>query len=166
MNYTATEQRLMEEMAGWEIIDCHEHLPPEQVRTDSPQDVFTLFSHYTRCDLYHLGMPSVRDALVVAKNFANVYLNICWMHIISQTQTCSGIGEMLDQTPINKVPAFGGDYARPVEKVVGRLHMAREDFARVFGARIDRGIVGLDEALEILKLWFWDTPPLYTRREV
>jgi len=115
-------------------------------------------------DLYHLGMPSVRDAIVVAKNFPNVFLNLCWTHILSQAQTQSGIDELLDQVPINKVLAFGGDYARPVEKVVGHLHMAREDFARVFGARIDRGMMGFDEAVEILRLWFWDNPlALYTK---
>ena len=118
-------------------------------------------------DLYHLGMPSVRDTIVVGKNLPNVHLNLCWTHIISQVQTCSGMDELLDQVPVNKVLAFGGDYSRPVEKVVGHLHMARENFARVFGARIDRGMMGLDEALEILKLWFWDNPlALYTRLEV
>lgn len=112
----------------------------------------------TMFDLYHLGMPMVRDTIVVAKNFANVYLNLCWTHIISQEQTCSGIEELLDQVPVTKILAFGGDYGRPVEKVVGHLHMAREDFARVFGARIDSDRMSFDEAVAMLKLWFWDNP--------
>jgi len=121
----------------------------------------------TKFDLYHLGMPMVRDTIVVAKNYANVYLNLCWTHIISQEQTCSGIGELLDQVPVNKVLAFGGDYGRPVEKVVGHLHMAREDYARVFGARIDAGLMSHDDALHILKMWFWDNPlRLYDRLDV
>ena len=115
-------------------------------------------------DLYHLGMPSVRDAIVIAKNLPNVYLNLCWTHIISQVQACSGIDELLDQVPVNKVLAFGGDYERPVEKVVGHLQMAREDFARVFGARIDRGLMDMDDARELLRLWFRDNPlALYAR---
>ena len=118
-------------------------------------------------DLYHLGMPFVRDAIVVAKNWPNVFLNLCWTHIISQVQTCSGIDELLDQVPVNKVLGFGGDYDRPVENVVGHLHMAREDFARVFGARIDRDVMGFDEAVEILNFWFWDNPlALYARVSV
>ncbi len=56
MHYTRTEQKLMAEMAQMEIIDCHEHLPPEQERTDSPQDVFTLFSQYTHYDLLSAGL--------------------------------------------------------------------------------------------------------------
>lgn len=117
-----------------------------------------------RFDLYHLGMPFVRDTIVIGKNLPNVYLNLCWTHIISQSQSCSGIDELLDQVPVNKILAFGGDYARPVEKVVGHLHMARENFAEVFGRRIDRGPMSFDQAVAILKQWFWDNPlRLYSR---
>jgi predicted TIM-barrel fold metal-dependent hydrolase len=115
-------------------------------------------------DLYHLGMPHVRDAIVIGKNLPNVCLNLCWTHIISQVQTCSGIDELLDQVPVNKVFAFGGDYHRPIEKVVGHLHMARENFARVFGARIDRGLMSYDDAVAILRMWFWDNPLRVYRR--
>ncbi len=107
-------------------------------------------------DLFHLGMPSVRDTLVVAKNIPNVNLNLCWTHILSPSQACSGIDEMIDQVPVNKVLAFGGDYGRPVEKVVGHLHMAKENLARVFAARIDRGLMGFEDATAILQAWFWD----------
>ena len=54
--FTKTEQRLLEEMAEMEIIDCHEHLPPEKTRVDTLQDVFTLFSHYTRLPLVASGL--------------------------------------------------------------------------------------------------------------
>ncbi len=118
----------------------------------------------TNFDLYHLGMPSVREAIVVAKNLPNVWLNLCWTHIVSQVQSRSGIDEMLDQVPVNKVLAFGGDYSRPVEKVVGHLYMAREDYARVLGDRVDRGLMGLSEARHILRLWFRDNPLRLYRR--
>ena len=118
-------------------------------------------------DLYHLGMPFVRDTIVIGKNLPNVYLNFCWTHIISQAQTRSGIDELLDQVPVNKILAFGGDYDRPVEKAVGHLHMARENFAEVFGRRIDRGLMSFDQAVSILKQWFWDNPlRLYSRLQI
>lgn len=120
-----------------------------------------------RFDLYHLGMPFVRDAIVVGKNLPNVFLNLCWTHVISQEQSCSGIDELLDQVPVNKILAFGGDYQRPVEKVVGHLYMARENFARVFGRRIDRGQMSFEQAMEILTLWFWNNPlKLYSRLQI
>ena len=133
------------------------------------KDMLTLAPTHPRTnfDLYHLGMPSARDAIVVAKNLPNVHLNLCWTHIISQAQTCSAIDELIDQVPVNKVLAFGGDYRRPVEKVVGHLHMAREDLARVFAGRIERGLLSIDQAIELLRTWFWDNPlALYRRLSV
>jgi hypothetical protein len=54
-----------------------------------------------------------------------------------------------------------------VEKIVGHLYMAKETLAQVFGRRIDRGLIGFDEAVHILKLWFWDNPlALYRRLKV
>ncbi len=112
----------------------------------------------TRFDLYHLGMPSVRDTIVIGKNNPNVWLNLCWCHIISQQMTCSGLDECIDMVPINKIIGFGGDYGKPVEKVYGHLVMAREDIATVLGRRVDRGQMGLDSAIEIAKKWLWDNP--------
>lgn len=118
----------------------------------------------TNFDLYHLGMPSVRAAIVVAKNLPNVWLNLCWTHIISQVQSRSGVDELLDQVPVTKVLAFGGDYSRPVEKVVGHLFMAREDYARIFGERVDRGLMDMSDAKAILRLWFRENPLRLYRR--
>jgi len=56
VNYTHTEKLLIEAMEGMEIVDAHEHLPPEHVRTSSRVDVLTLFSHYTYTDLITAGM--------------------------------------------------------------------------------------------------------------
>lgn len=47
---------LMQTMEQWQIIDCHEHLRPERSRLETPVDVFTFFSHYTRGDLAAAGM--------------------------------------------------------------------------------------------------------------
>ena len=120
-----------------------------------------------RFDLYHLGMPSVRDTIIIAKNMPNVYLNLCWTYIVSPQQTYSGIDEMLDQVPVNKILAFGGDYTTPVEKVAGHLYMAKETLARVFAKRIDRGLINMDDTKEILRKWFWSNPlNLYTKLKI
>lgn len=112
----------------------------------------------TRFDLYHLGMPYVRDTIVIGKNFANVWLNLCWCHIISQQMTISGLDECMDLVPMNKIIGFGGDYRIPVEKIYGHLVMAREDIAVVLGRRVDRGQMSIDEAIAIAKKWLWDNP--------
>ena len=111
-----------------------------------------------RFDFYHLSMPNVRPCMVIAKNFPNVFLNFCWTHIISQRMTCSALDECMDLVPLNKIIAFGGDYARPVEKVYGHLVMAREDIAAVLGRRVDDQFMGLDEAKHIAHQWFYENP--------
>ena len=58
---------------------------------------------------------------------------------------------------MNKIFAFGGDYERSVEKMVGYLHMAKEALGFVFGRRIDHGLMSFDQVMiDILQQWFWD----------
>jgi len=113
---------------------------------------------HTRFDIYHLGYPWMREAIMLGKGFPNVWLNLCWTHIISQRFTQIAIDELLDLIPMNKIIAFGGDYALPVEKVYGHLVMAREDLARVFARRIANGDFSEQQALDIAHQWFWTNP--------
>jgi len=124
------------------------------------KNMITVFPRHpnTKFDLYHLGMPSVCDTIVIGKNNANVWLNLCWCHIISQQMACSGLDECMDMVPLNKIIGFGGDYGRPVEKVYGHLVMAREDIATVLGRRVDRGQMGVDDAINIAKKLLRDNP--------
>ncbi len=112
-----------------------------------------------RFDIYHLGYPWVRDALMLGKGFSNVYLNLAWTHIISQKFAVDGIDEAIDLVPVNKMLAFGGDYiSSAVEKVYGHLVMAREDVSRVLAARIESGTLKEKQAEYIINRWFWDNP--------
>ncbi len=113
----------------------------------------------TRFDLYHLSFPQVHEAVVIGKNFANVWLNLCWTHIMSPTLAREGMREILDLVPVNKVFAFGGDYmSRAVDKVIGHLRMAQEDVAEVLAERIEAGLMNEEQALTVAKKWFWDNP--------
>ena len=56
MKLAPTAQKLYDTISQFEIIDAHEHLPPEKIRVAMKQDVFTLFSHYTAVDLISAGM--------------------------------------------------------------------------------------------------------------
>jgi len=112
----------------------------------------------TRFDCYHAGIPWVGTVGVMGKTFPNIWLNLCWCHIISPEMTVRALGEWMDLVPSNKIIAFGGDYAVPVEKVYGHLVMARENIARVLARRIERGLMGEDEALEVAHNWFYENP--------
>jgi len=129
-------------------------------RTLDPKHMISVFPRHpeTKFDMYHMGMPWVRQAGLIGKNNPNVYLNLCWSHIVSPEMTCSALDEYLDMVPINKIIGFGGDYGKPVEKVVGHLQMARENIARVLGRRVKREILSKDDAMEIARRWFYENP--------
>ena len=125
-----------------------------------PRHMISIFARHpkTRFDMYHMGMPWVRDAGLIGKNFPNVWLNLCWSHIVSPEMVCSALDEWIDLVPVNKIIGFGGDYGKPVEKVYGHLTMARENIARVLARRIERGLIDMDDALQIARQWFYETP--------
>jgi len=125
-----------------------------------PQHMIPILGRHpkTRFDIYHMGIPYVRETAVMGKNFPNAWLNLCWCHVISPVIARSALDELIDLVPMNKIIAFGGDYRIPVEKVYGHLVMAREDIARVLGRRIEDRLLGENEAIEIAKKWFYDNP--------
>jgi len=112
-----------------------------------------------RFDVFHLGFPWMRETLMLCKGFPNVWLNLCWTHIISQQATIQALDEALDLVPTNKILAFGGDYTAPsIELVYGHLVMAREDIARVLARRTGEGQMTETQALDLARKWFWNNP--------
>lgn len=117
----------------------------------------TLLAHRgTKFDLYHAGIPWVREMAVMGKELPNAYLNLCWCHVISQQMTISALDEWLDMVPVNKILGFGGDYSKPVEKVYGHLVMAREDIAEALTRRVSAGTMTYGEALELARMLLFD----------
>jgi len=129
-------------------------------RTLDPLHMIPILERHpsVRFDMYHFGYPWVRESIMLGKGFANVWLNFCWTHIISQRFATDALDEVIDLVPTNKVIGFGGDYALPVEKVYGHLVMAREDIASVLAGRIERGQMTEDQAYALARRWLWDNP--------
>jgi len=132
----------------------------DDFRTLDPKHMIRIIMRHpkTKFDIYHMGVPWVRDTAIMGKNFPNVWLNLCWCHILSPKMACSAMDEMIDLVPVNKIIAFGGDYHRPVEKVYGHLVMARENIARVLGGHVEDGLMTEEEAMAIAEMWFYSNP--------
>jgi predicted TIM-barrel fold metal-dependent hydrolase len=115
-----------------------------------PTDLTNLFLEYPKCrfDLFHGGYPYSRELATLAKNFQNVYVDMCWMNIMTPTASCSMLHEWLDLVPESKIMAFGGDYLF-VEGVYGHAAIARENVARVLTERVVLGYMGEDEAMAL-----------------
>ena len=112
----------------------------------------------TKMDIYHLGIPEVRNAIQIVKNFPNAYLNLCWAHVVASDMVVGTLKEAIDMVPINKIFAFGADYIMFIEKVYGHLLMARENISIVLGDRVDRNLIDMSEAEAILRAWFYENP--------
>ena len=110
-----------------------------------------------RFDLFHGGMPWVREIAVLAKYFPGVHLNMAWMHIISPAQSRAALSEWLDLVPNTKIFGFGGDY-HIVEKVYGHLKMARQNIARVLAEKVGGGSFSRTEASLVARRLMFDNP--------
>lgn len=126
----------------------------------SPTNIIPLIQEHpdTRFDVFHAGVPYVRETAFLGKNFANVTLNLCWCSIFSPTMTRQIIDEYLDMVPINKITAFGGDYIFEVEKVYGHLRLTLEIMADVLAGKIRGNIMDLDEASYVGRHLLYDNP--------
>jgi hypothetical protein len=110
-----------------------------------------------RFDIFHMGYPYVMELGNLAKNFRNVYIDMCWGHIISPEAARRAIVEWLDAVPANKISAFGGDYAF-IDGVYGHQYLARQNVATALAQKVTDGTISLSRAEEIATWMFIDTP--------
>ncbi|MBM3458578.1 MAG: hypothetical protein FJX77_08625 [Armatimonadetes bacterium] len=127
----------------------------------SPVPLIELFRAFpeARFDLSHAGYPYLREGAVLGKTFANVYLNMSWIHIISPLGTRQDLQEWLRMVPYNKVLAFGDDL-RHAEAVYGHLKMARWNFAYALAGLIEEGLLSESGAVDVARAVFQDNPVL------
>jgi predicted TIM-barrel fold metal-dependent hydrolase len=118
-----------------------------RIANANPLHLQPLLEEFPRAkiDLFHAGMPWVREIAVLAKYFPGVRLNMAWTHIINPAQARAALSEWLDMVPNTKIFGFGGDYAI-VEKVYGHLKLARQDVAMVLAEKVREGAFSRKEA--------------------
>jgi hypothetical protein len=124
-----------------------------------PSLLYNLFLEYPDVpfDLFHIGYPYQHIMAVLGKTFPNVFLDMCWAHIISPSASIDALSEWLDTVPLNKISAFGGDYST-VDCVYGHQYMARENVAKSLCRKMTEGVMDLDEAKEIAGMLFYENP--------
>jgi uncharacterized protein len=109
-------------------------------------------------DVYHMGMPFVRECAFLGKSYLNAHLNLCWSHAVSESMALHALDEWLDLVPVNKISGFGGDLITVPEHVWGQLQVAKENIARALAHRIARDRLDLEDAKRIMKLWLFENP--------
>jgi predicted TIM-barrel fold metal-dependent hydrolase len=124
-----------------------------------PALLSNLFLEYPQVsfDLFHIGYPYQNVCGALAKNFPNVYLDMCWAHIVSPNASIQALAEWIDTVPLNKISAFGGDYLF-VDGVVGHLELARADVAQALAQKVEEGLFGEDKAMEVARMLLYENP--------
>ena len=127
------------------------------LRNSEPSQLSNLFVLYpnVRFDLFHIGYPYYHTLAALAKMFPNVYLDMCWAHIISPAASMAALDEWLDSVPANKIIGFGGDY-KFIDAVYAHQLMARQHISKVLARKVDSGVFGLEEAKRMANLMLYD----------
>ena len=133
-------------------------------RTD-PSLMSNLFVMYPKVkfDLFHIGYPYQHVMAALGKMHTNVYLDMCWAHIISPAASMAALDDWLDSVPVNKIIGFGGDY-HIIDAVYGHQLMARQNISKVLARKVEDGVYTLEEAKWMAKRILYDNgKELYTR---
>ncbi len=132
----------------------------ENIITNSnPTLLVNLFIEYreAKFDLFHGGYPYIHEWATLAKNFANVYADMAWVHIISPEIGRQQLHELIETVPGNKIMAFGGD-ATTVELAYAHSRMARQVVARVLSEKVADGYMDENEAIALAGKVLRDNP--------
>jgi hypothetical protein len=124
-----------------------------------PALLTNLFIQYpdVRFAIFHIGYPYQQTLSALAKNFANVYIDMCWAHIISPEACIRAIVEWLDSVPYNKICGFGGDSVT-LDVIYGHQFLARENISNALAIKVQQGHIDVDKAKEIATSLLWDNP--------
>ena len=111
-----------------------------------------------RFDLFHGNWPYMGEYLYLGKNYPNVHLDLCWLHIIDPIFAKNLLSEGLTTVPHGKFHAFGGDYGDEVLHAAAHLSIARDVVAAALAEQVEYRWIDEDEALHIAADWLFNNP--------
>jgi len=130
-----------------------------KLSNSNPELLSNLFLEYPEVtfDLFHISYPYQNELTVLAKNFANVFIDMCWAHIVSPNASVNSLLEWFCTVPLNKISAFGGDYLF-VDGVYGHLKLAQQNVAKALSMKVMEGLFDMDNAMKVARMLFYENP--------
>jgi len=105
----------------------------------------------TRFDLFHAGYPYSRQIGMLGKHAPNVWLNMCWMYVITMEGSRQSLSEWIDLVPGDRLLGFGSDVGWP-EFIQGHLVMARSCIADILAQKVERDFLSKEVALDLVQM--------------
>ena len=170
LKYNGSEIKPLQDYMVHRILDlAKETNTPVQIHTglqagdgnyienSNPTHLANLFLKYRDVQfiLFHGGYPFGGELASLAKNFKNVYIDMCWLYIISPSYSERYLHEWLETVPASKIMAFGGDF-RNVENIYGHLLFAKQVVTKVLTEKVRDGYFSESEALKIAQMILHD----------
>jgi uncharacterized protein len=126
----------------------------------TPMILFPIVAKYPNAtfDIYHMGIPEIREAAFLGKNYPNVYLNLCWAYSVSENMVLNSLDEWIDLVPTNKIIGFGGDVITLPQHAVGMLIVAKHVLCKALARRIVNERMDIQGAKKILEDWLYNNP--------
>ena len=120
------------------------------INNSNPTHLTNLFFEYPEVNfcMFHASYPFGGQLSTLAKNFPNVFIDMCWAQIISPSYSIRYLHEWLETVPANKIMAFGGDYGT-AELVYAHSVMARRVVANVLVDKVKSGYFSEKESIDI-----------------
>jgi hypothetical protein len=109
-------------------------------------------------DLFHGNWPYLGDLIFLGKNYPNVALDLCWLHIIDPAYAIELLERAVTTMPHTKIHGFGGDYGDEPEFAVAHLQIARQNIAAALANLVEAGWLEEAQALDIAKGWLFNNP--------
>jgi hypothetical protein len=116
-----------------------------------------------RFDLFHGNWPYMGEYLYLGKNYPNVRLDLCWLHIIDPLYAMNLLSEGLGTVPHSKFHAFGGDYGDTILHAAGHLSIARDVVAAALAEQVEYRWINEAEAVQIAADWLFNNPNEFFR---
>lgn len=127
------------------------------ITNSKPTHLVNLFFEYPNVNfiLFHASYPYGAELGTLAKNFPNVFIDMCWSYVISPSYSKRYLHEWIETVPANKIMGFGGDYDF-VEAVYAHSVMARQIIADVLIEKVRDRYLSDDEAIVIARMFLRD----------
>lgn len=138
-------------------VQIHVGLNGGDIENSKPTHLVNLFQEYpdVKFIVFHGAYPYGGELAVLAKKFTNVYIDMCWLYIISPSYSERYLHEWLETVPANKIMAFGGDFLH-VEGVYSHLLFAKEVVSNVLIDKVKDGYFTEKEAITIARMLLHD----------